>query len=67
MYFLGIHLTVSGGRILGGVNTNHSIRGNVPFTYNTWTHVALQYNDQTKQQVSCLIIWQGSLKVNMTF
>ncbi|XP_020606747.1 MAM and LDL-receptor class A domain-containing protein 1-like [Orbicella faveolata] len=47
----GIHLSVSSGSILGGVNTNHSIRGNLSFTYNTWTHVALQYNDQTKQQV----------------
>lgn len=54
--FVGIHLSVSGGTILGGVNTNHSIRGNLSFIYNTWTHVALQYNDQTKQQVCSLIL-----------
>ena len=54
--FLGIHLSVSGGSILGGVNTNDSFRGNLSFTYNTWTNVALQYNDQTKQQVSSLSI-----------
>ncbi len=50
----GLHLSVSGGSILGGVTANHSIRGNLSFTYNTWTHVALQYNDQTKQQVRTL-------------
>jgi len=34
VFFSGVHLSVRGSSILGGVNTNHSIRGNLSFTYN---------------------------------
>ena len=46
----GVHLSVSGGKAQGGVNSTQVITGN--FTYNTWTHVALQYNNETQEQVS---------------
>ncbi|XP_074635587.1 thrombospondin-3-like isoform X2 [Acropora palmata] len=44
-----IHLSVSGGKAKGGINGNQLLTGN--FTYNTWTHVALQYNNYTQNQV----------------
>ena len=45
-------MSVSGGKAKGGINGNQLLTGN--FTYNTWTHVALQYNNYTQNQV-CLI------------
>ena len=48
-YLQGIHLSVSGGKAKGGINGNQLLTGN--FTYNTWTHVALQYNNYTQNQV----------------
>lgn len=44
-----LHLSVSGGQVRGGSNGSHLLTGN--FTYNTWTHVALQYNNNTQEQV----------------
>ena len=48
-YLQGIHLTVSGGKAKGGINGDQLLTGN--FTHNTWTHVALQYNNYTQNQV----------------
>lgn len=31
--------------------------GNICFAYNTWTHVAFQYNNQTKQQVRVFLFF----------
>ena len=33
--------------------------GNISFAYNTWTHVAFQYNNQTKQQVRVFFFFQS--------
>ena len=41
---------MSGGKIQGGLNSTQVVTGN--FTYNTWTHIALQYNNETKEMVS---------------
>ena len=41
---------MNGGKIHGGLNSTQVVTGN--FTYNTWTHIALQYNNETKEMVS---------------
>ena len=42
---------MSGGKLTGGISANETLKGNLTFVYNKWTHVALQYNSQKKQQV----------------
>lgn len=39
-----------GGKVHGGLNSTQVITGN--FMYNTWTHIALQYGNETKEMVS---------------
>lgn len=36
---------------------NTGMLGNISFAYNTWTHVAFQYNNQTKQQVRVFLFF----------
>ena len=44
---IGVQLSVS----------NTGMLGNISFAYNTWTHVAFQYNNQTKQQVRVFLFF----------
>ena len=49
--YLGVHLSVAGGRVTAGVSRRETVKGNLTFPYNTWAHVALQYSGQKRQQV----------------
>ena len=46
---------------------NTGMLGNISFAYNTWTHVAFQYNNQTKQQVRVFLFFFFSLVMKQQY